>query len=160
LRGGGPIAIRISHLEDIPYGFVLAVHWPKGKILKNVSFARHVLYVAKQIRGKVLVVDDMVETGKSMTETLQKLTNRFSKWRWVGWQNGFYKKVCQITEIKTAVLHYKTCSGFRPDYVPGKEIAPDGQGQYPWLEYPWENKKILLEGIEYRHVNSEGQVIS
>jgi len=47
---------------------------------------------------KVLIVDDVVDTGDTFTVTMD------------------YVKGKNPSEVKSAVLHYKTCSTFVPDY--------------------------------------------
>jgi hypoxanthine phosphoribosyltransferase len=66
------------------------------------------------IRGeKVLVVDDVTDTGESMAVVLE------------------YVKGLGPSEVRTAVLQHKEVSGFLPDFY--AEICPVWQ----WIVYPW-----------------------
>ncbi len=66
------------------------------------------------ISGKnVLVVDDVADTGDSFSVILDYLEQK------------------NPMEIRTAVLHYKTCSTVVPDYW-GKKLE-----EWNWIIYPW-----------------------
>jgi uncharacterized protein len=64
----------------------------------------------------VLLVDDMVDSGHTLDAVFRELPNRFP----------------HIAQIKTAVLWWKACSMFRPDYA--VEYLPDN----PWIHQPFE----------------------
>lgn len=66
------------------------------------------------ISGKrVLVVDDVADTGDSISIIID------------------YLKEKKPLDIKTAVIHYKTCSTTIPDYY-GEKIE-----EWNWIIYPW-----------------------
>lgn len=66
------------------------------------------------ISGKrILVVDDVADTGDSISIIMDYLKEK----------NPF--------EVKTAVLHYKTCSTTMPDYY-GEKLE-----EWNWIIYPW-----------------------
>ncbi len=66
------------------------------------------------ISGKnVLIVDDVVDTGDTYAVLMDYLKEKNPK------------------EVKTAVLHYKTCSTSIPDYWAEK------QDKWQWIIYPW-----------------------
>jgi hypoxanthine phosphoribosyltransferase len=66
------------------------------------------------ISGKrILVVDDVADTGDSISIIMDYLKER------------------NPLEIRTAVLHYKTCSTLIPDYY-GEELE-----EWNWIIYPW-----------------------
>jgi hypoxanthine phosphoribosyltransferase len=62
---------------------------------------------------KILIVDDVVDTGDTFTVTMD------------------YVKAKNPLEVKSSVLHYKTCSTFVPDYWAEK------QDEWKWVIYPW-----------------------
>jgi len=62
---------------------------------------------------KILIVDDVVDTGDSYHVILDHINMR------------------SPAEVKTAVLQYKTCSTFVPDYWGEKHDA------WKWIIYPW-----------------------
>ena len=105
-----------------------AENWPGGKKADQISFARHIVYKTDTVGGKILLCDDLTDSG----ETLQK--------------SGGYlhqKFPGKIEEIRTATIFYKSWSSFRPDYF-GREIEPDARGQIPWILQPTENPEILM----------------
>jgi len=66
------------------------------------------------ISGKrVLVVDDVADTGDSISITMEYLKER------------------KPLEVRTAVFHYKTCSTLIPDYY-GEKLK-----EWNWIIYPW-----------------------
>lgn len=66
------------------------------------------------ISGKnVLIVDDVVDTGDTYSVLMD------------------YLKEKNPSEVRTAVLHYKTCSTTIPDYWAEK------QDKWEWIIYPW-----------------------
>ncbi len=86
-------------------------HWGIAKTLGR-AIIKHTLPVP--ISGKkVLVVDDVADTGDSFTEVMKYLNS------------------LNPEEVRTAVLQYKTCSTFVPDYW-GEE-----QEEWKWIIYPW-----------------------
>ena len=62
---------------------------------------------------KILIVDDVADTGDSYHVILDHINKR------------------SPAEVKTAVLQYKTCSTFIPDYWGEKHDA------WKWIIYPW-----------------------
>ena len=62
---------------------------------------------------KILIVDDVVDTGDTFIVTMD------------------YVKGKNPLEVKSSVLHYKTCSTFVPDYWAEK------QDEWKWVIYPW-----------------------
>lgn len=73
---------------------------------------------------KILIVDDVADTGDTLSETM-------------GYIRGL-----NPSESKTAVLHYKTCSTFVPDYWGEK------QHEWEWIMYPWALYEELTVFIE------------
>jgi uncharacterized protein len=72
--------------------------------------------------NRVLVVDDLVDSGITLKKSLV----------WLDRQYGFY-----IDEVRTAVLWYKACSEFVPDYY--VDYLPDN----PWIHQPFERYEQL-----------------
>ena len=62
---------------------------------------------------KILIVDDVADTGDSFSVITEYLKDK------------------NPAEIRTAALHYKTCSTFLPDYWGEK------QDRWEWIIYPW-----------------------
>ena len=77
---------------------------------------------------KVLVVDDVSDSGKSLLHAKD------------------YLEGLGPAEVKSATLHYKPWSKYRPDYY-AEEVET-------WVIYPWEMKEGLLEMAQ--KLKSEG----
>jgi hypoxanthine phosphoribosyltransferase len=72
----------------------------------------------------VLLVDDVADTGESLEEAVKHLNS------------------LHPAQLKTAVLQYKTCSKFEPDYY-AEKIA-----EWRWIIYPWMLHEDLVLFIE------------
>ena len=76
--------------------------------------------LTKDLKGKkVLVVDDVSDTGKSLIVAKDYIANKGA------------------SEIKVATLHYKPHSKFKPDYYIRTTDA--------WIVYPWERHEVERE---------------
>lgn len=96
-------------------------HWG---IAKTTGKAVIKIPLSFDIRGKkVLVVDDVADTGDTYVETLN------------------YLKSCEPKEVRTAAMHYKTSSSFIPDYW------GERQEDWKWIIYPWAVYEDLNEFI-------------
>ena len=77
----------------------------------------------------MLLVDDMVDSGHTLAAVYKELPLRFP----------------HIADIRTAVLWYKACSVFKPDYY--VDYLPDN----PWIRQPFEVYDTLSpEGLRAR----------
>jgi hypothetical protein len=72
--------------------------------------------------NRVLLVDDLVDSGESIQEA-------------IAWLNRYYGQ--EIPEIRTAVLWYKAASRFQPDYF--VDYLPDN----PWIHQPFERYEAI-----------------
>ena len=88
-RGGIILAVMYSHRFNIKYMEYISNHYPK-----------------------LLILDDIADTGDTLVELKQKTPNP-----------------------KTATLHYKNSSKIKPDFY-GQEVDDD----FGWVVYPWEKK--------------------
>lgn len=93
-RGGLPIGVMLSEILRRPLA-VITVQSYRGTKPGRMKFDTRISSVAP-IKGKILLVDDLVDTGRTMKAT-KKYLLRFG-------------------EVRTAVLWRKVCSKFVPDY--------------------------------------------
>lgn len=115
-RGGLPISVRVSHLLDLPMGIVKADHYEgDGYETKKDEVVIEGELIDKSIQGKLLVIDDVTDTGKTLKAVCGKL-----------------KKHEEVEKIKSGVLHEKTHSIIKPDYCAYPTFVDK------WIVYPFE----------------------
>jgi hypoxanthine phosphoribosyltransferase len=116
-RGGWPPARVMSdllgnpNLANVKVEFYLGVAETKGApVLKQP--------VSVDVQGKkVLVVDEVADTGKSLKLIKQHITERGA------------------SEVKIATVYYKPWSIVKPDYYEGETRR--------WIVFPWEIKETI-----------------
>lgn len=113
-RGGlVPARIVCDFLHQKDLTSVKAEHWGIAATLGNARI-KYPLPEEIDISGKrILVVDDVADTGETYQVIVKHIIER------------------SPAEVRTAVLHYKTCSTFIPDYWGEKHDA------WKWIIYPW-----------------------
>jgi uncharacterized protein len=117
-RGGLRVGDVLSRIFDQPLA-ILSTHSyaaDSGTIRGELVIAEHMTMTKPRLGDCVLLVDDMVDSGHTLDAVFRELPNRFP----------------HIAQIKTAVLWWKACSMFRPDYA--VEYLPDN----PWIHQPFE----------------------
>ena len=72
-----------------------------GTIRGELVIAEHMTMTRPRLGDKVLLVDDMVDSGHTLAAVHAELPKRFP----------------HITALRTAVLWWKACSVFKPDYL-------------------------------------------
>ncbi|MDR2990846.1 MAG: phosphoribosyltransferase domain-containing protein, partial [Burkholderiaceae bacterium] len=70
-----------------------------------------------QIAGRVLLVDDLADTGVTLQAVVERLRSSYPP----------------ITELRSAVIWSKGCSAFKADYAV-EDLPTD-----PWIHQPFEN---------------------
>jgi hypothetical protein len=119
-RGGYiPARILCDLLSLSRLTSVKAEHWGTPAEVEDRAVIRYPLCIPLE-GAKVLIVDDVTDTGESMALVLE------------------YVKTLGPSEVRTAVLQHKEVSGFIPDYY--AEVCPVWQ----WIVYPWAVHEDLL----------------
>ena len=117
-RGGMRVGDILSRIFERPLA-ILSTHSytaDGGTIRGALVIAEHMTMTSPRLGDKVLLVDDMVDSGHTLDLVHRTLPQRFP----------------HITACKTAVLWWKACSVFRPDFY--VEYLPDN----PWIRQPFE----------------------
>lgn len=116
-RGGWPVARVISDLLENPdvanvkAEFYLGVAETKGEPIITQS-------VSASVSGKkVLVVDDVADTGKSLDLVKKHLEEKGA------------------VEVKVATIYCKPWSALKPDWFEGETER--------WIVFPWERKETV-----------------
>ena len=124
-RGGlVPARIVCDFLDQKELTSIKVEHWG---IATTHGAARIKFPLPKEIdiSGKrILVVDDVADTGDTYQVILGHLNKK------------------SPAEVRTAVLQYKTCSAFVPDYWGEKHDA------WKWIIYPWALYEDMTEFIK------------
>ena len=117
-RGGMRPGDFFSRVYDMPLAILSTSSYreAKGTVQSTLDIAECVTGVSR-LEGRVLLVDDMVDSGKTIKEVIEVLKQRYP----------------EITEIRVAVLWYKSHSVLKPDWY--VEYLPDN----PWIHQPVES---------------------
>jgi uncharacterized protein len=122
-RGGLRVGDILSRIFDRPLAILAA-----SSYLGNGDRERGKLKIASQITmtgdrlgSRILLVDDLVDSGVTLQQTVIWLHDRYP----------------EIQELKTAVLWYKACSIYVPDYY--VSYLPDN----PWIHQPFEKYDLM-----------------
>jgi uncharacterized protein len=88
-----------------------------GTMQGKLDIARYITTPQAEIAGKVLLVDDLADSGHTLKAVVDLLQSQYAP----------------ITELRTAVIWTKGVSVFQPDY--SVEFLPTN----PWIHQPFES---------------------
>jgi hypoxanthine phosphoribosyltransferase len=117
-RGGLRVGDVLSRIFELPLA-ILSTHSytaEGGTIRGELVIAEHMTMTKPRLGERVLLVDDMVDSGHTLEAVYKELPKRFP----------------HMTALKTAVLWWKACSVFKPDFY--VDHLPDN----PWIHQPFE----------------------
>ena len=126
-KGGLRVGDIFSRLFNIPLA-ILSVESYSGESneAKNrqgqFTFSRDLAKTTPNLGSRVLLVDDLADTGKTLIKSL----------KWLELYYGFYLE----DKIRTAVLWNKASSSFKPNY------CIDYLEDSPWIHMPFEKYEI------------------
>ena len=122
-RGGLRIGDVLSRVYDMPLAILAASSYRAAAGTKQgaLDIGEFITKTGGEIGGKVLLVDDLVDSGVTLARVIEHLRQRFAA----------------ITEVRTAVLWYKAVSAFKPDFF--VEYLADS----PWIHQPFEEYDAL-----------------
>ncbi|AIL32653.1 phosphoribosyltransferase [Basilea psittacipulmonis] len=118
-RGGVRVGDVLSRIFDVPLGILATSSYREaaGTQQGSLDIAKFITITQGELEGKVLLVDDMVDTGLTFNRVHEHLLRQYPA----------------ITEIRTAVLWWKGHSKATPDYYVDK--LPHN----PWIHQPFED---------------------
>ena len=136
MRGGAPMIDVLSRVFKLKCAY-LAVESYSGKGIEdeqgNIVFSREMSSIAKNMGGKILLCDDLSDTGITLNKS-------------VDWLRKYEPIKGKIEDIKTATLWKKKKSTFEPDFCAVR--LPDN----PWIVQPFEiYEEIRIEDIKKKH---------
>jgi hypoxanthine phosphoribosyltransferase len=130
-RGGLRVGDVLSRIFELPLA-ILSTHSytaEGGTVRGQLVIAEHMTMTSPRLGDRVLLVDDMVDSGHTLEVVHKELPRRFPL----------------ITDLRTAVVWYKACSVIKPDYY--VSYLPDN----PWINQPFEVYDTMRpEGLKAR----------
>jgi hypoxanthine phosphoribosyltransferase len=123
-RGGLRIGDVLSRIYNKPLAILSATSYG-GKDFQergSLTIANKITMTTAQMGKRILLVDDLVDSGVTLDQILQWLK-----------QHQEY----EISEVRSAVLWFKACSVAKPDYY--VDFLPDN----PWIHQPFEKYEKL-----------------
>ena len=131
-KGGMRVGDVFARIFDVPLA-ILSVESYKGEGVKNkrgaVTFSRDLAKTTPNIGSKVLLVDDLADSGITLKKSIDWLQHFY----------GFYLD----ESIRTAVLYEKAISSFKPDYR--VNYLEDS----PWIHMPFEKyEEMTIEELK------------
>ncbi|MEA5512364.1 phosphoribosyltransferase [Crocosphaera sp. UHCC 0190] len=123
-KGGLRVGDILSRLYNIPLAIVAAASYggTDNRLRERLNIGQHLAMTNEKLGNRILLVDDLVDSGVSLQQVSQ-------------WLQDYY--LSDIQEMKTAVIWYKSCSVFKPDYY--VEYLSDN----PWIHQPFERYETI-----------------
>jgi uncharacterized protein len=117
-RGGLRVGDTLSRIFKLPLAVISTQSYggEAGKERGTLTVAKHMTMTTPTLGDRVLLVDDLVDSGATLDVVKQHLLDTYPA----------------ITDIRTAVLWYKACSACVPDYH--VHFLPES----PWIHQPFE----------------------
>ncbi len=117
-RGGLRVGDVFSRIFSVPLHILATSSYRERAGTQQGEFriAEHITSTDGSLSGRVLLVDDLVDSGTTLLRVQAHLASSCPA----------------VTEIRTAVLWYKACSVVRPDYY------VDYLADNPWIHQPFE----------------------
>lgn len=122
-RGGVRVGDVLSRIFDVPLGILATSSYREaaGTVQGQLDIAKFITITRGTLEGRVLLVDDMVDTGMTFNKVYQHLLQQFPA----------------IEEMRSAVLWWKGHSQVEPNYYVDK--LPTN----PWIHQPFEDYDSL-----------------
>ena len=136
MRGAAPMIDVLSRIFKLKCAY-LAVESYSGKGVEDeqgdIVFSREMSSIAPNMGGKILLCDDLSDTGITFNKSID-------------WLKKYEPIKDKIEEIKTATLFKKKKSTFEPDFCANR------LSDNPWIVQPFEiYEELRVEEIKKRH---------
>ena len=117
-RGGLRVGDVVSRIYDLPLAILAASSYREaaGRSQSALDIGEYITMTTDSLSGHLLLVDDLVDSGITLNRVVDHLKQRYQ----------------ELDEIRTAVIWYKACSIFKPDYY--VQHLPTN----PWIHQPFE----------------------
>lgn len=122
-KGGLRVGDILSRLYDIPLAIAAAGSYggEDNRLRGELKMGQHLAMTQETLGDRILLVDDLVDSGVSLQVITQWLRDYSS----------------DIQELRTAVIWYKSCSQFQPDYY------VEYLSNNPWIHQPFERYETI-----------------
>lgn len=122
-RGGLRPGDILSRIFDKPLAIMSTSSYraEAGRVQGNLDIARYITTPKGEIAGRVLLVDDLADSGHTLGSVISQLKKDYPP----------------IVELRSAVIWTKAMSVFTPDY--SVEFLPTN----PWIHQPFESYDAL-----------------
>ena len=117
-RGGMRPGDIFSRIFDVPLAILSTSSYreEEGTVRGSLDIAKYITMTRGSLSGRVLLVDDLVDSGVTLEQMQTHLRTNFPA----------------VTEVKSAVIWCKACSSVRPDFSL-KYLESN-----PWIHQPFE----------------------
>jgi hypoxanthine phosphoribosyltransferase len=118
-RGGMRPGDLLSRIFDKPLAIMSTSSYRAGAgtVQGHLDVARYITTPKGEIAGRVLLVDDLADTGHTLNAVIDTLKDNYQP----------------ITELRSAVIWTKGVSSFKPDY------SVEFLESNPWIHQPFES---------------------
>ena len=133
-RGGMRVGDIFSRVYDMPLAILATSSYREaaGQVQGDLDIASFITKTGGDISGRLLLVDDMVDSGKTVVKVVEHLKKAYPA----------------VTDVKVAVLWWKACSVLKPDFY--VEYLEDN----PWIHQPFERYDAMgIEALRKLHAN-------
>ncbi|MGM3276101.1 phosphoribosyltransferase [Ralstonia sp. 24A2] len=122
-RGGLRVGDQLSRIYDLPLAILATSSYREaaGTQQGDLDIAQYITMTRGELSGRVLLVDDLVDSGVTLERVGRHLKERYPA----------------VTDVRTAVLWHKGCSKIKPDYA--VQFLPTN----PWIHQPFEEYDTL-----------------
>jgi hypoxanthine phosphoribosyltransferase len=122
-RGGLRPGDIFSRIFDVPLAILSTSSYREdvGRVQGTLDIAKHITMTKGPLCGRVLLLDDLVDSGVTLENVHAHLRENFPA----------------VSEVRSAVIWCKACSSVRPDYF--LEYLDTN----PWIHQPFEEYDSL-----------------
>ncbi|VEP14281.1 putative phosphoribosyltransferase [Hyella patelloides LEGE 07179] len=128
-KGGLRVGDILCRIFDVPLAVLSTASYggENNQTRGKITVSQNISMTEKTLSGRVLLADDLVDSGISLQVAQKWLQERYRG---------------EITELKTAVIWCKSCSVCEPDYY------VDYLADNPWIHQPFEiYENIAIESL-------------
>lgn len=133
-RGGMRVGDIFSRVYDMQLAILATSSYREaaGQVQGDLDIASFITKTGGDISGRLLLVDDMVDSGKTVVKVVEHLKKAYPA----------------VTDVKVAVLWWKACSVLKPDFY--VEYLEDN----PWIHQPFERYDAMgIEALRQLHAS-------